>query len=66
MANAPHPIERTLRASSALRISLDEFLDSPTAAREADLIGRVHDYRRAVEAGVLALPRVINRQQRTG
>lgn len=59
MANAPHPIEKTLRVQSDLHISLSQFLEEPSAARSADLIARIHGYRRAVEANLLALPRVL-------
>lgn len=57
---SPHPIEHTLRVQSALHVSLSRFLEDPNAARSADLIARVHDYSRAVEAGLLTLPRVIH------
>ncbi|KAA0230369.1 hypothetical protein EDM76_11360 [bacterium] len=58
-----YPIEKTIRVADALRQSLEQFIESPLSeAREADVVARMAEYRDAVRAGLLVLPRVIRRK----
>jgi len=62
-----YPIEKTIRTADALRQSLEQFIESPLSeAREADVITRMAEYRDAVRAGLLVLPRVIHRSGAAG
>lgn len=61
MASAPFPIERTLRVTAALHAALNDFIGCPNQAMEADLIARIRSFREAVEANILALPRIVHR-----